>query len=86
MGNVTVRVVPRAGRTAVELGPGGVTVRVRATPEGGKATDEARRALAVALGVAASRVRLVTGARSRVKVFEVEGVSGRDLQIRLGAT
>lgn len=86
MGSVTVRVVPRSGRSAVEMGPAGVLVRVRAAPEGGRATEEARRALAGALGVPPSSVRLRTGARSRTKVFEVDEMSSADLAMRLRAT
>jgi uncharacterized protein YggU (UPF0235/DUF167 family) len=86
MGKVTVRVTPRSGRRSVEADPEGIAVRVRAAAEGGRATDEARRVLAEALGVPASRVRLASGARSRIKVFEVEGLSSHDLEVRLGAT
>ncbi len=86
MTRITVRVVPKSGRTAVEAGSEGVVVRVRATPEGGKATEEARRALADALGVPPSRVRLSTGARSRIKVFEVVGLPEGELEVRLRAT
>lgn len=77
---VTVRVAPRSGRTAVEAGPDGIVVRVRSAPEGGKATEEARRALAKALGVAPSAVSLRAGSRSRMKVFEIEGGSAKRLQ------
>jgi uncharacterized protein YggU (UPF0235/DUF167 family) len=83
MASITVRVAPRSGRTAVESGPEGLVVRVRAAPEGGRATEEAARALADALGVPRTRVRLRTGARSRTKIFDVEGISSRDLQQRL---
>ncbi|MGE5227255.1 MAG: DUF167 domain-containing protein [Planctomycetaceae bacterium] len=70
----SVRVVPRSGRTRVEAGDGGVlTIRVRAAPQGGLATEEARRALAAHLGVPQASVRLRTGVRSRLKVFEVRG-------------
>lgn len=86
MGAVTVRLVPRSGRTAVEVGSDGIRVRVRAAPEGGRATEEARRALASALDVAPSTVRLVRGARSRAKVFDVDGLTADDLRVRLGAT
>ncbi len=41
---------------------------------GGAATEEARRALAKALGVAPSRVSLQRGERSRTKVFAAAGV------------
>ena len=60
MASITVRVTPRSGRTAVEAGADGVVVRVRAAPEAGKATEEAARALAEALGVPPTRVRLRT--------------------------
>jgi uncharacterized protein YggU (UPF0235/DUF167 family) len=85
VGAVTVRVVPRSGRTAVEVAPGGLVVRVRAAPEGGRATEEARRAIASAAGVAASAVRLRAGARARTKVFEVAGMDAGELVRRLGA-
>ncbi|MGH2597103.1 MAG: DUF167 domain-containing protein [Actinomycetota bacterium] len=52
-------------------------------PKGGRATDEAARALAEAFGVPRTRVRLRSGARSRKKVFEVEGLSPQDLEQRL---
>jgi uncharacterized protein YggU (UPF0235/DUF167 family) len=83
MGTVTVRVVPRSGRTSIDAGADGIVIRVRAVPEGGRATDEARRALAKAAGVPASAVRLRVGARTRTKVFDVRGVDGADLERRL---
>ena len=86
MGTVTVRVVPRAGRTSVEAGPDGIRVRVRAAPEGGRATEEARRAVAGPAGVPPAAVRLVTGARSHTKVFAIEGLTADDLRVRFGAT
>lgn len=86
MGAVTVRVIPRAGRTGVESLDRGIVVRVRSAPEGGRATEEARRALAEALKVPPSSVRLRSGARSRTKVFEVAGVDQAEAVVRLGAT
>ncbi|HEX6231157.1 MAG TPA: DUF167 domain-containing protein [Actinomycetota bacterium] len=86
MGEVTVRVVPRAGRTAVEVGPGGVVVRVRDAAERGRATEAARTALAEALGVAPSRVDLRRGARARRKTFLVRGLTDDEIALRLRAT
>jgi len=83
MGSVTVRVVPRSGKTAVEAAGDRILVRVRAAPEGGRATEEARRALAGAVGVPPSAVCLRSGARSRTKVFEVAGLEDADLQRRI---
>ncbi len=68
----------------MEVGPEGVRVRVRAAPERGRATEEARVALARALDVPPSAVRLVAGATSRTKVFEIEGLEPEDLGRRLG--
>jgi uncharacterized protein YggU (UPF0235/DUF167 family) len=77
MRTYTVRVVPRSGRTSVEVGAdGALTIRVRAAPTGGEATREAARALAAHVGVAPTAVSLRRGARSRIKVFEVQEPSG----------
>ncbi|MBI2238280.1 MAG: DUF167 domain-containing protein [Actinobacteria bacterium] len=86
MATVTVRVVPRSSRRAVEVGPDGIVVRVQAPPEVGRATEEARRALAEALGVPPSSVSLRAGERSRTKVFEIEGLSLEEVRMRLPAT
>ena len=75
MGTIRVRVAPRSPRRAVEVREGRIVIRVRAAPVEGKATEEARRALADALGVPRSSVRLRAGATSRQKAFDVEGVT-----------
>jgi uncharacterized protein YggU (UPF0235/DUF167 family) len=69
---ITVRVTPGAGRTTVEEDVGGLRVRVTAPPEGGKANAAVREALARALGIAKSRLTLVRGEASRVKVWRVD--------------
>jgi uncharacterized protein len=86
MGLVTVRVGTRSSRTSVGLDDRGIVVRVRAAPEDGRATEEARRALAEALGVPRTGVILRRGGRSRTKVFEVEGVGQQEAEMRLRAT
>ncbi|HET9672859.1 MAG TPA: DUF167 domain-containing protein [Actinomycetota bacterium] len=83
MARLTVRVTPRSGRSAVEVGERGVVVRVRAAPADGRATEEARRSLAGALGVPASSVTLRRGARGREKVFDVAGLTEREALQRL---
>ena len=86
MGLITVRVVPRSGRTSVEVDERGIVVRVPEAPEGGRATEAARQALADALGVPASTTVLRRGARSRTKVFEVPNLEQREAEVRLRAT
>jgi hypothetical protein len=83
MGTVAVRVVPRSRRPGVAVEERGIVVRVRAAPEDGRATEEAARALAEALDVPASAVRLRRGARSREKLFEVAGIDGTDALQRI---
>jgi uncharacterized protein YggU (UPF0235/DUF167 family) len=55
----------------VEASIDGIVVRVRSAPEGGRATEEARKAPAVALGIPASGVTLRRGHRSREKIFDL---------------
>ena len=83
MASIGVRVVPRSGRSGVEVGPDGPVVRVRSVPEGGRANEEAARVLAASLGVPRTDVRLRSGARSRSKIFDVEGLSAEELERRL---
>jgi uncharacterized protein YggU (UPF0235/DUF167 family) len=82
MGAITVRVTPRSSKPGLEVRDGRVLIRVASPPMDGRATDEARRALAGALGLAPSRVRLRSGVSWRDKVFEVEGMA-QDRALRL---
>lgn len=50
----------------------------------GAANEACVRALAQTLGVAPSNVRLVRGAQSREKLFEIDGVDERVARQRLG--
>jgi uncharacterized protein YggU (UPF0235/DUF167 family) len=79
---IGVRVRPRS-RPRIELRDDEVLVSVAAPPSDGRATEEARRALAAALGVPPSAVTLHVGARSRRKVFELAGVRADEAERRL---
>ena len=79
---VAVRVLPRA-RPGLEVTDGGLVIRVAAVPEKGRATEEARRALAAVLGVAPSAVTLRSGAAARRKTFLVRGPSATEARARL---
>ena len=79
---VAARVRPRS-RPGLELTEAGLVIRVAAVPEKGRATEEARRALADALGVAPSAVTLRSGAAARRKTFVVEAVSATEARSRL---
>jgi uncharacterized protein YggU (UPF0235/DUF167 family) len=84
---IPVRVKPGASRTLVggsHPGPHGpaLIVAVQAPAVDGRATEAARRALAEALSLPASRVRLRTGAAARDKLFEIDAPPS-DLDDRL---
>jgi uncharacterized protein len=70
-------------RTVVEASSSGIVIRVRANPDAGRATEEARKALADALRVAPSGVTLRRGGRSREKVFEVATLTKEEALQRL---
>lgn len=68
-----VRVTPNARAERVEATPeGGFRVWVTVPPEGGKANAAVTKALAKALGVPKSRLRLVRGGKGRNKLFCID--------------
>ena len=84
MARLTVKVHPRARRTALAGRLGDAwKLALAAPPVDGKANEECVRFFAELAHVPKSRVRIVTGAASRIKVVEVDGVSQDDLEKRL---
>jgi hypothetical protein len=81
---LAVHVQPRAGRSAV-LGREGhaLKVRVAAPPVDDRANEAARSLLADELGVPATAIELVSGARSRQKRFRLRVVDRDELDTQL---
>ncbi|MDZ4308454.1 DUF167 domain-containing protein [Allopontixanthobacter sp.] len=71
-GRLAVRVTPGARSEGISIEGLRVMVKVRAVPDGGAANDAVLKLLAKALGLPPSRLRLLRGATSREKVFQVE--------------
>jgi uncharacterized protein len=87
MARLTVKVHPRARRSALTGRLGDAwKLSLAAPPVDGKANDECVRFFAEFAGVPRSRVRIVTGLTSRLKVVEIEGVPQEDLERLLGTT
>ncbi len=82
---IAVRAQPRASRSEV-VGEhdGALKVRLAAPPVEGEANRELVRFLGKLLGVAPSRVSVVSGQSGRNKVVEVEGVAPADVERALG--
>jgi uncharacterized protein (TIGR00251 family) len=73
---IDVRVIPRAGKSAVAGVRGEAwLVRLRAAPVDGAANAELIAVLADALGVPKRAVSIVSGERSRQKRVRIEGVT-----------
>ena len=71
-GRLAVRVTPGARVEALEIAEGRLLAKVRVKPEDGKANEAVRALLAEGLGCATSRLRLLRGATSREKVFQLD--------------
>ena len=71
---IEFRVIPNAPRTAIDgLRDGNPVLRVNAPARDGKANRAAIEYLARCLGIAKSRVQIVSGEKSRHKKFEIVG-------------
>ena len=77
--SVALRVTPRGGRDDIDgvetlaNGRSVVKVRVRAVAEGGEANRAMTELLAKALRVPKAKVRLLSGATSRMKQIAIDG-------------
>jgi uncharacterized protein (TIGR00251 family) len=77
--SVALRVTPRGGRDDIDGietlsdGRSVVKVRVRAIADGGEANRAVTELLAKALGVPKGRVKILSGATSRLKQVAIEG-------------
>jgi uncharacterized protein (TIGR00251 family) len=72
---ISIYVQPRASKTAIAgMHDGSIKIRLAAPPVDGAANAALIEFIAERVGVARSRVRLVSGASSRRKVIEIEGV------------
>ena len=84
--NLTVRVVPRSGRTGIDrVEQGALRVRIAAAPVDGAANQALTDYLAGILGRPKRDIQIVTGARARRKVVRVRGMSAADVEARLRA-
>ena len=70
-GRLALRVTPGASADALEISQGKLLAKVRTRPKDGEANATVLTLLAKALGVAASRLHLLRGARSREKLVQI---------------
>lgn len=81
---ISVYVQPRASKTAIAgMHDGAIKIRLAAPPVDGAANAALIEFIAERVGVARSRVRLVSGASARRKVIEIEGVDAASVAAAL---
>jgi len=77
--SVALRVTPRGGRDEIDgietlaNGRAVLKIRVRAIADGGEANRAVMELMAQALGVPKARVRILSGATSRLKQIAIDG-------------
>jgi uncharacterized protein (TIGR00251 family) len=72
---ISVYVQPRASKTAIAgMHDGAIKIRLAAPPVDGAANAALIEFIAGKVGIARSRVRLVSGASARRKIIEIDGV------------
>jgi hypothetical protein len=81
---LSVRVTPRAGRTAVAgVRDGVLQVKLAAAPVEGAANDALLDLLSTSLRIPKRSFRIVSGARSRTKTIEISGQTEEEVRARL---
>ena len=84
MGDLAIRVQPRAKRTEVAGERGGaVVIRVNAPPVDGRANEAVCRLIAKRLDVPRTAVRIVRGESARDKLVRIDGLSADEARTAL---
>ncbi len=84
---IPVRVVPRAGRTALDgVVDGALRVRLAVAPVEGEANRALRDFLARLLGLPKTSVEIISGQRGRQKRVLARGLTAAEARARLGGS
>jgi uncharacterized protein (TIGR00251 family) len=77
---LTVKVKPRASAQAIEGWIDEIlVVRLTSPPVDGAANNALLKLISKKLGIAKTRIRIVSGEKSRKKVLEIEGLNSKEI-------
>ena len=80
MSLVSVKVIPKSGRSELKIVGKTLRVWLKSAPEDGKANAELVRILADKLKLRKSDIEIIRGLSSRNKVVDIVGVSVADIE------
>ncbi len=80
---LTVRVIPRSSRNAIEWDQGVLKARLTAPPVDGAANDALIALLAERLGLPRRSISIVHGATGRQKIVEIAGMTQEAVEQKL---
>jgi uncharacterized protein (TIGR00251 family) len=80
MSRVSVKVIPKSGRSELKMVGNSLKVWLKSAPADGKANDELLRTLADKFGVTKSSVEIISGFSSRNKIVDILGVTSDEIK------
>ena len=80
MSRVSVKVIPKSGRSELKMVGKSLKIWLKSAPADGKANEELVRMLADKLRIPRASVEIVSGFSSRNKIVDISGISGKDIE------
>jgi uncharacterized protein (TIGR00251 family) len=77
---VTVKLIPKSGRSELKYEGALLKIWVKSAPEDGKANAELIRTLADILKIPRKEIQILRGSSSRIKVVDIRGITVEDLK------
>ena len=84
MTSVSVKVIPKSGRSELKFDGDTLKVWLKSAPEDGKATEELIRILAKKFDISRVGIEIARGKSSRNKVVHISGISVEEMKKALG--
>jgi len=80
MSRVSVKVIPKSGRSELKMVGKTLKVWLKSAPTDGKANEELVRTLADKLSVSRTSIEIVSGFSSKNKLVDILGVTPADIE------